>query len=166
MVCAVEFEPAPAITGAPLAPATSTAIRTRRSCSSTLSVGVSPVVPQGTRPSQPSASTSSQSFAYAASSIAPPRKGVASATKVPSHLVRSVGMPPSYGATGRCQPRPPVPTFCTARSTCRASRRRHARSRPDVLRRTDGPVLGAVLVLGFLGIGGALGLGWYRGFLF
>jgi hypothetical protein len=52
MASAVELEPVPAITGTRLR-AVSTTISTTRRCSSWLSVGDSPVVPQGIRPSVP-----------------------------------------------------------------------------------------------------------------
>ena len=53
-VLAVLFEPQPAMTGT-LPPATSTAVATRSAHSSSVRVGVSPVVPQGTRPEMPAA---------------------------------------------------------------------------------------------------------------
>jgi hypothetical protein len=73
--CAVLLEPAPAITGTrPAAPATHTS--TTRTCSSVLSVTLSPVVPHGTRACEPSATWRSTNVANARSSTLPLRKGV------------------------------------------------------------------------------------------
>ena len=75
----VEFEPVPATTGTrPLV--TSTHISVTRWCSGWLSVGDSPVVPQGTRPCVPSEICHSTKSPNARSSTSPPSKGVISAT--------------------------------------------------------------------------------------
>src|SRR5436309_14759671 len=80
MASLVEFEPAPAITGTrPLASATHHS--TTRSCSSWLTVGLSPVVPTGTRPWIPSAICQLTSEPNAASSTEPFLKGVTKAEK-------------------------------------------------------------------------------------
>ena len=84
---AVEFDPAPAITGTRL-PATSTQISTTRLCSSWVSVGVSPVVPTGTSPLVPCSICHSTKLAKAFSSTAHSRKGVMSAVIDPLNIER------------------------------------------------------------------------------
>src|SRR5438445_11856008 len=86
MASLVEFEPAPAITGTrPLA--SSTHHSTTRLCSSWLTVGLSPVVPTGTRPWVPSAICQFTSDRKAASSSEPFLKGVTKAVKDPRNFV-------------------------------------------------------------------------------
>ena len=86
---AVEFEPAPAITGTrPLA--WSTHHSTTCSCSLWVSVGLSPVVPTGTRPLVPSAICQSTSSRNAFSSTEPFLNGVTSAVNDPRNLVLAV----------------------------------------------------------------------------
>src|ERR1700712_1390890 len=86
MASLVEFEPAPAITGTRPA-ASSIHHSTARLCSSWLSVGLSPVVPTGTRPWVPSAICHPTSARKAASSSDPFLKGVTRAVKEPRKLV-------------------------------------------------------------------------------
>src|SRR3979490_1924846 len=86
MASLVELEPAPAITGTrPLA--SSTHHSTTRLCSSWLTVGLSPVVPTGTRPLVPSAICQLTSERKAASSSEPFLNGVTKAVKEPRKLV-------------------------------------------------------------------------------
>src|SRR5580692_3083421 len=86
MASRVEFEPAPAITGTrPSAP--SMHHSTTRLCSSWLTVGLSPVVPTGTRPLVPSAICQFTSPRKAASSSEPFLKGVTRAVKDPRNFV-------------------------------------------------------------------------------
>src|SRR3990172_1972922 len=85
MVLAVLLVPEPATTGTRPA-AVSMTILTTRSCSSSLRVTDSPVVPQGTRPLVPLRtwySTSPRSFS---SSTAPSLNGVISATSEPENF--------------------------------------------------------------------------------
>ena len=63
---------------------------TTRRCSSWLSVGLSPVVPQGTRPCDPDAICQSIRARNACSSIAPSLKGVTSAGIEPWNFARSL----------------------------------------------------------------------------
>src|ERR1700720_4738494 len=86
MASLVELEPAPAITGTrPLA--SSTHHSTTRLCSSWLTVGLSPVVPTGTRPWVPSAICQPTSDRKAASSSEPFLNGVTRAVKDPRNFV-------------------------------------------------------------------------------
>src|SRR5258705_5469155 len=86
---AVEFEPAPAITGTrPFA--CSTHHSTTCPCTSCDKVGLSPVVPTGTKPSVPSAICQSTRPRKAFSSSAPLPKGVTSAVNEPRKLVLAV----------------------------------------------------------------------------
>src|SRR5262249_24432140 len=85
---AVEFEPAPAITGARPA-AVCTHSSTTRRCSSWLRVEVSPVVPTGTSPCTPAAIWRSTSHPNAPSSRPPPApEGVTGAVKTPRNRER------------------------------------------------------------------------------
>src|SRR6195952_2242264 len=86
MASLVEFEPAPAITGTRPA-ASSIHHSTARLCSSWLSVGLSPVVPTGTRPWVPSAICQPTSARKAASSSEPFLKGVTKAVNDPRKFV-------------------------------------------------------------------------------
>src|SRR5207253_4073682 len=95
---AVEFEPAPAITGTRRF-ACSTHHSTTRRCSSWLRVGLSPVVPTGTSPRVPSAICQSTSWRKAFSSSDPFLNGVTSAVKEPRKLVLAV-MTPSFARGG------------------------------------------------------------------
>src|SRR5258708_10183073 len=82
---AVEFEPAPAITGTfPFA--TSRQSSTTRLCSLWLSVGDSPVVPHGTRPWVPWSICEAMKFWKPRSSTAPLRNGVIVATNEPWNM--------------------------------------------------------------------------------
>src|ERR1700744_5892410 len=82
MASLVELEPAPAITGTrPLA--SSMHHSTPRLCSSWFSVGLSPVVPTGTRPCVPSAICQLTSARKAASSSEPFLNGVTRAVNEP-----------------------------------------------------------------------------------
>src|SRR5216684_3001904 len=84
---AVLYPPAPARTGT-LPLASSTAICTTRRCSSRVSVGLSPVVPHGTRKSMPASTCRLTKACSVASSSAPsPRNGVTSAVPVPVNMV-------------------------------------------------------------------------------
>src|SRR6266849_2346016 len=84
---AVLYPPAPARTGT-LPLASSTLICTTRRCSSCVSVGLSPVVPQGTRKSMPASICRLIKVRSVASSNDPsPRKGVTSAVPVPVNIV-------------------------------------------------------------------------------
>src|ERR1700748_1670485 len=86
MASLVELEPAPAITGTPpLAP--SIHHSTTRLCSSWLTVGLSPVVPTGTRPLVPSEICQFTSERKAASSSEPFLKGVTKAGNEPRKFV-------------------------------------------------------------------------------
>src|SRR5690348_5002040 len=86
MASLVELEPAPATTGTrPLA--SSMHHSTTRLCSSWLKVGLSPVVPTGTRPFVPSAICQPTRERNAASSSDPFLNGVTSAVKEPRKLV-------------------------------------------------------------------------------
>src|SRR6201993_1073047 len=86
MASLVELEPAPAITGTrPLA--SSTHHSTTRLCSSWLTVGLSPVVPTGTRPWVPSLICQFTSARKAASSREPFLNGVTKAVKDPLKFV-------------------------------------------------------------------------------
>src|SRR6202048_2996351 len=82
----VELEPAPAITGTrPMA--SSMHHSTTRLCSSWLTVGLSPVVPTGTRPLVPSEICQLTSDRKAASSSEPCLKGVTKEVKEPRNFV-------------------------------------------------------------------------------
>src|SRR6476646_3880656 len=86
MASLVELEPAPAITGTrPLA--SSTHHSTTRLCSSWLTVGLSPVVPTGTRPWVPSAICQFTRERKAASSSEPFLNGVTKAVNEPRKFV-------------------------------------------------------------------------------
>src|SRR5271165_6167519 len=86
MASLVELEPAPAITGTrPLA--SSMHLSTTRLCSSWLKVGLSPVVPTGTRPWVPSVICQPTSERNAASSTEPFLNGVTRAVKDPRNFV-------------------------------------------------------------------------------
>ena len=86
MASLVELEPAPAITGTrPLA--SSMHHSTTRLCSSWLTVGLSPVVPTGTRPWVPSAICQFTSPRKAASSSEPFLNGVTKAVNEPRKFV-------------------------------------------------------------------------------
>src|SRR5918997_3903984 len=88
---AVEFDPAPAITGArPLA--WSMHHSTTKLCSWWLRVGLSPVVPTGTSPLVPSAICQSNNARNAPSSTDPFLNGVTSAVKDPRKLVLAAVM--------------------------------------------------------------------------
>src|ERR1700744_25313 len=86
MASLVELEPAPAITGTrPLA--SSIHHSTTRLCPSWLTVGLSPVVPTGTRPWVPSAICQLTSERNAASSTEPFLNGVTKAVNEPRKFV-------------------------------------------------------------------------------
>lgn len=78
----VEFEPVPAMTGT-RPRAASTVARMIAICSSCVTVGDSPVVPTGTRPSIPPRIWCSTSFLRSAKETWPLVKGVTSAVIVP-----------------------------------------------------------------------------------
>ena len=105
MASAVEFEPVPAMIGRrPRAASMTTS--TTRLCSSWLSVGDSPVVPQGTMASVPCAtwkSTSSRSFA---SSTLPFRNGVTRATIEPWNVGRVMALSSIWSETFELSPAP------------------------------------------------------------
>src|ERR1700674_4181795 len=86
MASLVELEPAPAITGTRPA-ASSMHHSTMRLCSSWLPVGLSPVVPTGTRPFVPSAICQLTSPRNAASSSEPFLNGVTKAVNDPRKFV-------------------------------------------------------------------------------
>src|SRR6266478_2913848 len=87
MTSAVLYPPAPPRTGA-LPLANSTVILTTRRCSSCVSVGLSPVVPQGTRKSTPASICRLIKTRRAGSSREPSRrKGVTSAVPVPVNMM-------------------------------------------------------------------------------
>src|SRR5258708_3728095 len=86
MASAVEFEPQPAITGTPVPFAVCTQISMTRLCSSKVSVGDSPVVPHGTRPSVPSAICQVTNFSNPFSSTDPFLNGVINATSDPVNM--------------------------------------------------------------------------------
>ena len=90
------FDPAPAITGI-LPAAVRTTSSMQCSCSSWLSVGVSPVVPTATSPWLPSATCQFTSPISAASSTLPSRNGVISAGIEPLNM----DAPPAGSAGGR-----------------------------------------------------------------
>src|SRR5262249_59385315 len=100
----VELEPLPATTGTlPLAWLTHHS--TTRLCSSWESVGLSPVVPTGTRPFVPSAICQSTRLRKPASSSPPFLNGVTSAVKDPRKLVVAVlGAVHRYFLGLHCQP--------------------------------------------------------------
>src|SRR6202042_3784904 len=121
MASLVELEPAPAITGTrPLA--SSMHHSTTRLCSSWLTVGLSPVVPTGTRPWVPSAICQLTSARKAASSSEPFLNGVTKAVNDPRKFVLaamdflrthgftafSVGQPIHIGSEGQAKG-PPLP---------------------------------------------------------
>ena len=83
---AVAFEPVPAMTGTPEPLAAAMQMSMTRLCSSMESVGDSPVVPQGTRPSVPSLICQATNFSNAFSSTAPFLNGVISATSDPVNM--------------------------------------------------------------------------------
>src|SRR5947207_5412153 len=83
----VEFEPVPAITGTPEPLAARMQMSITRLCSSIESVGDSPVVPQGTRPSVPSLICQATNFSNPFSSTDPFLNGVISATSDPVNMV-------------------------------------------------------------------------------
>src|SRR5258706_4963750 len=86
MASLVELEPAPATTGT-RPRASSMHHSTTRLCSSWFTVGLSPVVPTGTRPWVPSAICQSTSARNDASSSEPFLNGVTRAVKDPRKLV-------------------------------------------------------------------------------
>src|SRR4030088_1338434 len=86
MASLVEFEPAPAITGT-RPRASSMHHSTTRLCSSWLTVGLSPVVPTGTRPLVPSAICQLTSELKGASTSEPFLNGVTRAVKQPRKFV-------------------------------------------------------------------------------
>src|SRR5262245_26701424 len=96
----VEFEPVPAITGTPLPLAVAIQMSMTRLCSSVESVGDSPVVPQGTRPSVPSLICQATNFSNPFSSTDPFLNGVIRATSDP------VNMAPSSDSSSVGQSRP------------------------------------------------------------
>ena len=85
----VEFEPVPAITGTPVPLAAAMQISMTRLCSSMESVGDSPVVPHGTRPSVPSLICQATNFSKPFSSTDPFLNGVISATSDPVNMASS-----------------------------------------------------------------------------
>src|SRR5215475_3356876 len=87
---AVELEPVPAITGTPEPLAAAMQMSITRLCSSIESVGDSPVVPQGTRPSVPSLICQATNFSNPFSSTAPFLNGVISATSDPLNMIPSI----------------------------------------------------------------------------
>src|SRR3954452_16641449 len=91
MASAVEFPPVPAMMGTRPA-AWVTAVSTSRQCSSTLTVGDSPVVPTATMPCVPCSICQSIRCLYASRSRAPSSlMGVAMATRLPVSIVVSLG---------------------------------------------------------------------------
>src|SRR5262245_2128961 len=121
----VEFEPAPAITGTrPFA--CSTHHSTTWPCSWCVSVGLSPVVPTGTRPLVPSAICQSTRPRKAFSSTEPLLKGVTSAVNEPLKLVLAVMTSSSEIAWGV---RP-----CAAAPLCRHCYREGAREESPRMR--------------------------------
>src|SRR5215475_1965279 len=86
---AVEFEPVPAITGTPVPLAVAMQMSITRLCSSIESVGDSPVVPHGTRPSVPSLICQPTNFSNPFSSTDPFLNGVISATSDPANMASS-----------------------------------------------------------------------------
>src|SRR6187399_1632007 len=82
----VEFDPVPAMTGTPEPLAAAMQMSITRLCSSMLSVGDSPVVPQGTRPSVPSLICQATNFSNPFSSTEPFLNGVISATSDPVNM--------------------------------------------------------------------------------
>src|ERR1700730_5584262 len=114
MASLVELEPAPAITGT-RPPASSMHHSTMRLCSSWLKVGLSPVVPTGTRPWVPSAICQPTSPRKAASSSEPFLNGVTRAVNEPrkfvlaamdflrTHVLRLAGMDYSYRVWRSCE---------------------------------------------------------------
>ena len=86
---AVEFEPVPAITGTPEPLAAAMQMSMTRLCSSIESVGDSPVVPHGTRPSVPSLICQATNFSNPFSSTEPFLNGVINATSDPLNMASS-----------------------------------------------------------------------------
>src|SRR4029079_8616361 len=86
---AVEFEPVPAITGTPDPLAALMQMSMTRLCSSIESVGDSPVVPHGTRPSVPSLICQATNFSNPFSSTDPFLNGVINATSDPLNMASS-----------------------------------------------------------------------------
>src|SRR5690349_7255102 len=90
---AVLLEPAPAMTGTrPFASSTQTS--TTLLCSAWLSVGLSPVVPTGTRPCVPSAICQLTRSRKAFSSNVPSRNGVTKAVNEPLNLAFDIAFTP------------------------------------------------------------------------
>src|SRR3712207_4770070 len=79
------LEPVPATTGT-LPFATRTTVSTTRRSSASLIAGVSPVVPQGTRPLTPCSIWNSTMFSRASTSTSPFLKGVTRAVNVPLNI--------------------------------------------------------------------------------
>src|ERR1700684_61641 len=100
MASLVELEPAPAITGT-RPPASSMHHSTTRLCSSWFTVGLSPVVPTGTRPWVPSAICQLTKARKAASSSEPFLNGVTKAVNEPRKFVLAAMTSPHahYGST-------------------------------------------------------------------
>src|SRR3954471_23727034 len=82
----VELEPVPAMTGTPEPLAAAMQMSITRLCWIMESVGDSPVVPQGTRPSVPSLICQATNFSKPFSSTAPFLNGVMSATSDPVNM--------------------------------------------------------------------------------
>src|SRR4029450_5212388 len=82
----VEFEPVPAITGTPVPLAAAMQMSMTRLCSSVESVGDSPVVAHGPRPSAPSLTGQAPNFSKPFSSTDPFLNGVISATSDPVNM--------------------------------------------------------------------------------
>src|SRR5262249_4496403 len=98
--CSVEFVPVPAITGTPVPLAVLMQISMTRLRSSLESVGDSPVVPHGTRPSVPSLICQATNFSNPFSSTDPLLNGVIKATSDPANISSSeLGGSDSIGAT-------------------------------------------------------------------
>src|SRR5436190_18201814 len=99
---AVAFEPVPAITGTPEPLAALMQMSITRLCSSIETVGDSPVVPQGTRPSVPSLICQPTNFSNPFSSTDPFLNGVINATSDPANMA-------SAPIPAICQFRPRLP---------------------------------------------------------
>src|SRR5258705_11340115 len=102
MASLVEFEPAPAITGT--RPRTSSMHHsTTRLCSTWLTVGLSPVVPTGTRPWVPSAICQCTRERKAASSTERFFNGGTKAAKyLPEFVLPATDCPPTAAVYGPC----------------------------------------------------------------
>ena len=112
----VELDPAPATTGTRLF-AVLTQISMIRRCSSWLTVGLSPVVPTGTRPCDPSAICQSTKAEKAFSSTAPSANGVMSAVIEPlSIFVRFPRACRSAFLSRRAAPPPKCGHLCFMRA--------------------------------------------------